>query len=481
MKKVYPLSSYYIKLYLSFGFWILFHLNFLWSFQEVDSLVKIRTIKGNISPRSIHNSGLGEFVISSPRFQHSISIFNNKFEEISFFNDSLLNQSIQDGNGIEKQIPLAVSFSHFGKYAWISSYPSLSTSSLIPNSANCENIYNNPPGYIFKVNTQSSRVESFIQTGKYPVNLLVTPDHRYLIAANSCSKELHIIDTQSNTLIKEIPLGKYPLGLSTESQSRYLFVTLTESSQMAIIDLETFAVNQISLGKNENPMFVQVSPNGKYVYVSLAGSGSIGKYYFDKDTLRREKKVFSGRSPRSMELTPDGAYLYVANYLSHTVTKIRTADMKITHTTPTPHNPIDLSFDPESSQLWVVSNQQRNITVYLDKGFISSQPYKKPMEPEGKLPHTLKTITSRSIDQENPVSTFYQTSLRQTASRDTLIHLILGSFSERENAENYLQSLSTQGIEAFLLPKEEGVIRIGMGTFRSDERCQNSSIPVKRE
>ena len=37
-------------------------------------------------------------------------------------------------------------------------------------------------------------------------------------------------------------------------------------------------------------MFIQVSPNGKHVYVSLAGSGAVGKYFFDQDILIMEKK-----------------------------------------------------------------------------------------------------------------------------------------------------------------------------------------------
>ena len=59
--------------------------------------------------------------------------------------------------------------------------------------------------------------------------------------------------------------------------------------------------------------------------------------------------------------------------------------MQIIDSIHTPNNPIDLSFDPQSSQLWVASNQQRNISIYLDKGIVSSQPYKKLVGPEQDL------------------------------------------------------------------------------------------------
>ncbi|MEM6632085.1 MAG: beta-propeller fold lactonase family protein [Bacteroidota bacterium] len=483
MNEVYPLSICISKIWLLVSIWLFVDIVPAWSFQKEDSLVKIQTIEGNIGPRSIHNSSLGEFLISNPRHDHSLSIFNNKFEEISFFDNSLLNQIPQKEDDFGKLIPITACFSHFGKYAWVSTYPSLSTTSLIPTEGNCESAYKSPPGYIFKLNTQNARVEATITTGKYPVNLIATPDYRFIIAANSCSKDLHIIDANTHKLIQVIPLGKYPLGLSTDSQSRYLFATLTESSQMAIIDLKNFEVKQVSLGKNENPMFVQVSPNGKFVYVSLAGSGALGKYIFDQDTLILDKKISSGRSPRSLELTPDGSYLYVANYLSHTVGKVRTADMQIIDTVHTPFNPVDLSFDPESSQLWVASNQQRNISVYLDLGQRSSQPYKRTEESSSTLSPSLQAVASRSVvlETQRSTSTMYQARNSQDIPRDTLIHLILGSFSERANAEKFLGKLSSRGIVAFLLPKEEGVIRIGMGTFHSVKDARTAASQLKDE
>ncbi len=63
--------------------------------------------------------------------------------------------------------------------------------------------------------------------------------------------------------------------------------------------------------------------------------------------------VPSPSQPRSMEISADGRSLYVVNYDSDQMSKIRTSDMTEIQREPTGHHPIGITVDKDTSQVWV--------------------------------------------------------------------------------------------------------------------------------
>ena len=116
----------------------------------VDSLVKIKVLEGDLRPKSVSSSGLGQFLIANPQYQPSVVVFSKKFQRLKDFNDSLFSFSPTPSKsfGSEKQVPITACFSHFGKYAWVASYPLLGSGTGVPNEASCEDVYKSPSGYL---------------------------------------------------------------------------------------------------------------------------------------------------------------------------------------------------------------------------------------------------------------------------------------------------------------------------------------------
>ena len=54
-----------------------------------------------------------------------------------------------------------------------------------------------------------------------------------------------------------------------------------------------------------------------------------------------------------MAISPDGTALYVVNYESNTVTKLRASDMSIVQTVDAPSHPIGITFEPATHRVWV--------------------------------------------------------------------------------------------------------------------------------
>ena len=64
-------------------------------------------------------------------------------------------------------------------------------------------------------------------------------------------------------------------------------------------------------------------------------------------------RVATGTQPRSMAISADGTALYVVNYVSNTVTKLRASDMSIVQTISVPSHPIGITFEPVRHRVWV--------------------------------------------------------------------------------------------------------------------------------
>jgi YVTN family beta-propeller protein len=54
-----------------------------------------------------------------------------------------------------------------------------------------------------------------------------------------------------------------------------------------------------------------------------------------------------------MDIATDGRSLYVVNYESDTVSKVRTRDMRVVQSVPTNPDPIGISYDVATQQVWV--------------------------------------------------------------------------------------------------------------------------------
>jgi DNA-binding beta-propeller fold protein YncE len=67
-----------------------------------------------------------------------------------------------------------------------------------------------------------------------------------------------------------------------------------------------------------------------------------------------------------MAISTDGRSLYVVNYQSDTITKLRTSDMTTIQTEPTGVNPIGISYDATTGNIWVAVYTGQ-ILVFADR------------------------------------------------------------------------------------------------------------------
>jgi DNA-binding beta-propeller fold protein YncE len=94
-----------------------------------------------------------------------------------------------------------------------------------------------------------------------------------------------------------------------------------------------------------------LSPDARYLYVSLNAAGKVAKY----DLLGEEKTLYvaTGTYPRTMTISSDGTALYIVNYGSGTLSKVRASNMKRVQNLYACPKPIGVAFESVNQRTWV--------------------------------------------------------------------------------------------------------------------------------
>jgi DNA-binding beta-propeller fold protein YncE len=65
------------------------------------------------------------------------------------------------------------------------------------------------------------------------------------------------------------------------------------------------------------------------------------------------KSIKTGKAARSLAISSDGTALFVVNFDSDTISKVRTSDMKVLQTLKACNEPIGITFDAPTNNTWV--------------------------------------------------------------------------------------------------------------------------------
>ena len=315
----------------------------------------VKTIRGDISPKSVVHSGKGLFFAQNMMYKHTIAVYDREYNLVKTISDQVKLSDYGHGEfeGTHKGSPVEASFSHDGKYAWVSNYKMYGSGFNRPGTDVCHPSGNYDSSYLYRINTDTLKKEQVIPVGSVPKFTAASPDNRFVFVSNWCSYDLSIIDTQKNQEIHRLKLDRYPRGIVIDPNSEKAYVAIMGSNKIAVINLkesQRFAVQWLrNIGAS--PRHLNIDPAGKYLYASLNAEGNIAK--IDLSTSKVVNKVRTGNTPRSMTISDDGEFLYVVNYHSNTVSKVRTSDMKVIQSVKTEANPIGITYDSKTHQVWV--------------------------------------------------------------------------------------------------------------------------------
>ena len=319
---------------------------------DATKLTLIKTITGAISPKSVLASNSGLVSAHNMMYRHSVTIYDAVTMELkNTIPDSveLSKFGLAKYSGIYKGAPVEGAYSPDGKYLYFTNYAMYGKGFSKEGHDTCSPASGFDTSYLSRINLAKNEIDAVYPVGAVPKVVKVTPDSKYILVSNWCSYTVTIISVEMQKTIKSIKIGRYPRGISISSDSKYAYVAEMGGNRIHQINLEDFTVTYIPIGSN--PRAISLSPDDTKLYATLNISGKV--IAWDLQSNKAIKTVSTGKSARSLAISSDGSALFVVNFGSGTLSKVRTSDMKVIQNIKVCAEPIGVTFDSSTSRTWV--------------------------------------------------------------------------------------------------------------------------------
>jgi YVTN family beta-propeller protein len=315
-------------------------------------MVLIKTIGGPISPKSVLASDSGLISAHNMMYNHSVTIYDaDKAELIATVPDSVVlsDFGFTKYSGSYKGAPVEGAYSPDGKYLYFTNYAMYGKGFNKEGHDTCSPASGFDNSFLSRINLASKKIDAVYPVGSVPKVVKVTPDNKYILVSNWCSYTVTVISVESGKTVTSIKIGRYPRGIAITSDSKYAYVAEMGGSNIHRINLSDFSKTLIPVGAN--PRAVVLSPDETRLYVTMNVTGKVQAW--DLVSNKSIKSVKTGLAARSLDISSDGTALFVVNFNSDTVSKVRTSDMKVLQTIKVCNEPIGVTYDSSTNRTWV--------------------------------------------------------------------------------------------------------------------------------
>jgi len=154
------------------------------------------------------------------------------------------------------------------------------------------------------IETATDRVTRSIEVGSTPHGLALSPDGRQVLVAGFGTNQVIIIDTTTDRVVGSIPVPQ-PHNSAISPDGRTAYVASQQQGRTALVILDL--VNKVQVGSvplEKTPRALDISPDGKWVYFTVAGADAV--QVLDRATNQVIAEIPVGASPHHPLFAPDG-------------------------------------------------------------------------------------------------------------------------------------------------------------------------------
>jgi 6-phosphogluconolactonase len=239
-------------------------------------------------------------------------------------------------------------------------------------------------------------------------SLAVNPSGKYLYAANAGEDDVSFFEIQPYGQLLEqpprTPVGTSPTLLVMDSAGNYLYVANSGSQNISVLSIGSNGTlsqvgNPFQVGIS--PLNMKISPSGNFLYVTGASPQAGTPGYIEvlsintsaASPLKLVAITQPGSSPYGLEISPNGNYLYTANFGDNTISEFTIGSNGLL--TPIAGSPIGETFtgpvsllvDPSGKYLYIANQQSSgNVAGYTigsngALSLLSSSPFPTSAQP----------------------------------------------------------------------------------------------------
>jgi len=222
-----------------------------------------------------------------------------------------------------------------------------------------------------------------IPVGLNPAGIALTPDNHYAYVANNNNDGIpggdtvSVIDLATNTVIKTISDASFnqPYTVTINAAGTRAYVTNSAGATITIIDIATNTVVG-TIGGFDGPSGMVITPDGTTAYVNNyggpilgSGNGMTVRVVNLNTNLIVGAAITVGQAPASLAITPDGAFVYVINYVdgfprTGTISIIQTSTNAVVGTIPGFSGPFAIAITPNGKYAYVTNFGSNNFLPF---------------------------------------------------------------------------------------------------------------------
>lgn len=241
-----------------------------------------------------------------------------------------------------------------------------------------------------------------VKLGDFPMNSAVNPDHQYMVVTNDGqgTQSLQVVDLKQQKVIQTIPYQSKEalyLGLAFSPDGKKLYASAGGNNKIRVFNFENGNLTeqapiQMKDSNNTNfyPAGISISSDGKFLYTANNLSNSVSR--IDLSTGQISATTSVGQNPYMAFLSHDGSTLYVSNWGGSSVSVLDAKDLTVKKTIPVGLHPNAVAenlvngliyvADSDSDEISVIDPQQQQVVQT-----ISLAPYQGA--PTGSQPNSL--------------------------------------------------------------------------------------------
>ena len=329
------------------------------------TLLKLeKTINGDISPKSVKASKTGFVSAHNMMYRHSVTIYDaENFDLVKTIPDrvDLGELGFKGYTGTHRGAPVEGAYSPDGSYLYVTNYAMYGKGFNREGTDICNPADKYDRSFVYRIKTSTWYIDAAYRVGVVPKVIDVTPDNKYILVTNWCSYDLYVISVETQKVVKVLKIGAYPRGITVSQDSQFAFVAQMGGSVIHKINLSTWERELLNIGSN--PRAIVLSPDNSTLYATLNSSGRV--VAFDLTSKKVVHSVKTGSASRSLDISSDGTALYVVNFTSDTVSKVRVSDFKVLQKIKVCDEPIGITYEPLHKRVWVAC-YKGSIKVFND-------------------------------------------------------------------------------------------------------------------
>jgi YVTN family beta-propeller protein len=230
------------------------------------------------------------------------------------------------------------------------------------------------------IDTAQNKVVGTVPVPKGPHGLVITPDGRKVYVSSDGASTVSVIDTSNDRVVATIDVGANPHGLAVSGDGRRVLALGWGTNHALVIDTATDRViAEVAVAQPHNGT---LSRDGSIAWVGSQQQGATALVRLDLTAGKETARVPLDKTPRGLELTPDGKRLFFTLAGSDSIQVLDTASNQIAAQIPVGASPHYAPFTPDGRwALAVVQGPGELAILDTAAGTVAAA------VPVGKAPH----------------------------------------------------------------------------------------------